>query len=83
MLSLLGFMVVNNLRYMAFHKKVDNSFLNFKLNVYSIFLNFFSQYPIPLYKRKNEWSTSSEGGKGADIFDFSFYEGILKKFSFC
>jgi len=35
-----------------FLKKGNNSFLNFKLSVYSIFLNFLSQYPIFLYKRR-------------------------------
>ena len=36
-----------------------------------------------LYTREeNEWSISSEDAKGAEIFEFSFWEGVLKKFAF-
>ena len=31
---------------------------------------------------KNEWSVSSEGANGAEIFDFLFLGGILKKYTF-
>ena len=36
----------------------------------------------PIQEKKNECSISSEGAKGAEIFDFSFWRGALKKFTF-
>ena len=51
-----------------------------------MFIAFFLIYAhsilFPYTEKKNEWSISSEGGKGVEIFDFSFLGGILKKFTF-
>ena len=59
------------------------NFLNLTWLFYSIFVNFFSQHTIPpIQENKNERSISSDSAKGAEIFDFSFWSGILKKYTF-
>ena len=61
--------------------KFDNSFLNFILNVYSLFLNFFSQYPIPLYKRRKMSGQSPlRVARGLRYLIFHFMKEFWKSF---
>ena len=54
--------------------------------IFGYFITFliisFHSIPLPYTIEENDWSMYSKAAKGAEIFNFLFWGGILKKFTF-